>query len=94
MGIDVGYIRTSSLSQEPSLQIASIKALGGNNELMIYQEKLSAWKDNVKRPVLLEIIDLIKKGKIDNLYVWDLDRIYRNRIRLKEFFLLCKINNV
>jgi len=33
---------------------------------------------------------MIKRKKISDLYVWDLDRIYRNRIKLKEFFVLAK----
>lgn len=92
--MDIAYIRTSTKVQEPQLQIESIKQLCPTTDLKIYQEKVSAWKDNVVRPVLKEIISLIKSGKIEHIYAWDLDRLYRNRLRLKEFFELCKINNV
>ena len=34
---------------------------------------------------------LIKSGNIKHFIVWDLDRIYRNRIKLKQFFEFCKL---
>jgi len=34
---------------------------------------------------------LIKQRKVDHLIVWDLDRLYRNRKRLIDFFELCKL---
>lgn len=91
--MNISYIRTSTKEQEPELQMADIKKLCMADELVFYKEKLSAWKENVKRPVFAEIVSLIKAGRVKNLYVWDLDRIFRNRLRLKEFFLLCKIHN-
>lgn len=91
--MNLAYIRTSTKEQEPQLQIADIEKLCINGDFTLFQEKLSAWKENVKRPVFSEVVYLIKTGKVNHLYVWDLDRIYRNRLRLKEFFQLCKIHN-
>jgi len=91
--MNISYIRTSTKEQEPELQIADIKKLCPECNLIFYKEKLSAWKENVKRPVFSDVLSLIKTGKVRKLYVWDLDRIFRNRLRLKEFFLLCKIHN-
>ena len=83
------YIRTSTLEQNPELQINDISTIcQGEHE--IYKEQLSAWCENVNRPVFNSIIDLIKKQKVSDLYVWDLDRVYRNRKRLQDFFILCK----
>lgn len=90
---NLAYIRTSSIEQTPELQLKDLFNSFPNIEFKVYKEKLSAYKENVKREVFDEIIALIKKGKVDNIYVWDLDRIYRNRLRLKEFFQLCKIHN-
>lgn len=87
------YIRTSTKEQEPKLQIADIQTLCRDCDFTLFQEKLSAWKENVKRPIFNEVLSLIKSGKVRNIFVWDLDRIYRNRLRLKEFFQLCKIHN-
>ena len=87
------YIRTSTSEQTPELQLRDIKTIcpGGAIE---YVEQLSAWKENVKRPVFEEIIKQIKDGTVEYLYVWDWDRIYRNRNRLKEFLILCKTHGV
>jgi DNA invertase Pin-like site-specific DNA recombinase len=89
MKSNVYYIRTSTLDQNPELQIRDIDTICGL-EHDLYKEQESAWAENVTRPVFDSIIKQIKKRKITNLYVWDLDRIYRNRKRLQEFFILCK----
>lgn len=83
------YIRCSTLEQEPDLQINDIKTIC-EKPFELFKENQSAWAENVVRPVFSSIISLIKKRKISDLYVWDLDRIYRNRKRLQEFFILCK----
>ena len=57
---------------------------------MLLKENQSAWCENVNRPVFDSLLLQIKQGGIKDLYVWDLDRIHRNRKRLQEFFMLCK----
>ena len=90
MGTNICYLRTSTLEQEPELQIRDINSTYPNIIFSTYSEQQSAYKDNVLRPEFNRIMELIKKGQVDNLYVWDLDRVYRNRLKLKEFFFLCK----
>lgn len=84
------YIRTSTEDQNPENQIKDIETLSGDTYLL-YRDQQSAWKDNIDRTEF----ELLKKGirekKITDLYVWDLDRIYRNRKRTIEFFEFCKI---
>jgi DNA invertase Pin-like site-specific DNA recombinase len=87
------YIRTSTSEQTPELQLRDIKTICPVDAIE-YVEQLSAWKENVKRPVFEKIIKQLKDGKVESLYVWDWDRIYRNRNRLKEFLLLCKMKGV
>ena len=84
------YIRTSTEEQTPELQIADIKSIC-KEEAEIFTEHKSAWAENVIRPEWEKILSLIKKKKVSDLYVWDLDRAYRNRKRLTEFFTLCKL---
>jgi len=91
--IKIIYIRTSTLEQSPELQLKDISTITPLDDGMIYKEQLSAWCENVKRVVFEDILKLIKKHKASDLYVWDLDRIYRNRKRLQEFFILCKSYN-
>ncbi len=88
------YIRTSTKEQTPELQLADISELNPSKDALIIEEQQSAFKDKVKRPELDRLFALIRSGKMKDIYVWDLDRIYRNRIKLVEFFILCKVNRV
>ena len=87
------YIRTSTVEQTPELQLRDIKTICPANAIE-YVEQLSAWKENVKRPVFESILKQIKDGKVQSVYLWDWDRAYRNRNKLKEFLLLCKHHGV
>ena len=84
------YIRTSSEDQEPENQIKDCETLT-TTEYTLLQDKQSAFLDNKEREKFEEARRLIKSGKVKHFIVWDLDRIYRNRIRLKEFFQFCNL---
>ena len=86
------YIRCSTSEQNPKLQIRDLDTIC-SEEHDVYMENESAWAENVSRPEFNKVLALIKKRKITDLYVWDLDRAYRNRKRLQEFFVLCKTYN-
>ena len=90
--MNVLYIRTSTELQEPELQIADLNSICNEKECLIMSEQKSAWRENVIRPEFEKIKQLISTRKIQNLYVWDLDRLYRNRLSLMDFFLTCKIH--
>lgn len=85
------YLRTSTEEQNPENQLKDCKSLLKDNNFEVLQEKQSAFKNESKREIFNSIINEIKKSKVENLIVWDLDRIYRNRVKLKQFFELCKI---
>jgi DNA invertase Pin-like site-specific DNA recombinase len=92
------YIRTSTLEQTPELQLRDIKVLLKSlnyniKDMKIYSDKQSAWKDNIERKQFNELRKLIKKRKVSDIIVWDLDRIYRNREKLKGFFIFFKVYN-
>jgi len=84
------YIRTSTEDQNPENQLKDIKKLIGKSPHVIFQEKQSAFKEK-ERPIFENLKHMIKKRQVTDLYVWDLDRIYRNRVKLKSFFQLCKL---
>jgi DNA invertase Pin-like site-specific DNA recombinase len=87
------YIRTSTEEQNPENQLADCKAVCKRlnlNDFEVFEEQKSAWKNDDKREEFNKIVSLIKNRKIDNLVVWDLDRIYRNRKKQVAFFQLCK----
>jgi len=88
------YLRTSTEEQNPENQLKDCKSVcDGLNmkEYEVLQEQESAFKDDDKREVFNSIQKGIKKGDIKNIIVWDLDRIYRNRKKLTEFFSLCNM---
>jgi len=83
------YLRTSTQDQTPELQLKDILSICPE-DYTVFTEQASAWKENSDRPEFEKIKSLIAKGQVKNLYCWDLDRLYRNRTKLKEFFVLCK----
>lgn len=86
------YIRTSTDEQEPENQIKSCEKLC-NGEYKLFQDKQSAFTDKKDREGFENARKLIKTIGIKHFVVWDLDRIYRNRKKLKEFFQFCKLYN-
>ena len=82
------YIRTSTEEQNPKNQLEDCKKLAEKLNLKdfeILEERKSAFKNNVKREVFNSIKRAIQKGEVKNLIVWDLDRLYRNRVKTVEF---------
>ncbi len=90
------YIRTSTEEQNPENQLKDCEALVTKldlNDYEVLEEKESAWKDNVQREIFNSIKKSIEHNQIKNLLCWDLDRLFRNRKKLMQFFELCKIYN-
>jgi len=90
------YLRTSTEEQNPENQKRDCIALAKKLNLKDYEvleEKQSAFKDNVKREIFDSIKQAVNKKEIKNLIVWDLDRLFRNRKKLIQFFEFCKIYN-
>jgi DNA invertase Pin-like site-specific DNA recombinase len=85
------YIRTSTEEQNPENQLKECLSINKFGEHRLIEDKGSAWKDDDMREGFKEVIKEIKKGEVKDLIVWDWDRIYRNRKKLKAFFELCKV---
>jgi len=88
------YIRTSTDDQTPEHQLQDISNLVRIQECQVYQDQQSAWREHAERAEFNSLLQEIKRGQVSSLYVWDLDRIYRDRERLKSFFELCKYKGV
>jgi DNA invertase Pin-like site-specific DNA recombinase len=86
------YIRTSTKEQTPELQLRACEEKAGK-EYLLFKDQQSAWQDFKERNEFNKLIQLIKEKKITDVYVWDLDRIYRSRKKLLEFFELCRVYN-
>jgi len=96
MDKNIIYIRTSTEEQTPELQLKDCNALANKLNLSEYEivsDKQSAWKDNIEREGFDKLVEAIKRKEVKTLICWDLDRLYRNRKRLIEFFQFCKIYN-
>ena len=95
MGHSIIYLRTSTEEQNPQNQLEACEKLAKKLKLLEYEiveDKVSGWKD-IKREKMDKIKNLISKGEVENQICWDLDRLYRNRLKLIGFFELCKIHN-
>jgi len=95
------YLRTSTTEQEPEKQkqdCLSFAKSKGYNVIKIYEEQLSGWKQ-IDRPMYNEIKEKARKGEIQAVIVWALDRWVRNRDTLIEDVTIlknygCKIHSV
>lgn len=72
------YIRVSTGEQTAESQLPNIETMSGK-DYKLYIDKTSAWKDTVKRVQFDKLQADIRAGRIKDVYVWDLDRLYRNR---------------
>lgn len=87
------FIRTSTTEQNPTLQINDIIKSFSLTKYIVIEEKDSAFKENAKRIEFEKLKKLILAKKVTALYIWDLDRLFRNRIKLIDFLSLCKVQN-
>ncbi|MFH1585803.1 MAG: recombinase family protein, partial [archaeon] len=85
------YLRTSTQDQNPKNQLRDCKKLI-EGDFEVVEEKQSAFKDK-DRQLFEDIKKRISKKEITDLYCWDLDRLFRNRKKLIEFFEFCKYHN-
>jgi len=83
------YLRTSTEEQTPENQLRDCLTLVSGDYKKV-EEKQSAFSDKV-RPLFELIKKEIIEGKVKHLIVWDWDRLFRNRKKLKQFFELCKM---
>jgi DNA invertase Pin-like site-specific DNA recombinase len=86
--ITIIYLRTSTEEQNPENQLRDCKTLV-KDQYEIVREQQSAFKDK-DRPLFEKIKERIKRKEIGELICWDLDRLFRNRMKLLGFFEFCK----
>ena len=83
------YLRTSTEDQNPQNQLSDCKTLV-KGDYKVVEEKQSAFRDK-KRPLFDSLRKEIQRGNVSEIVCWDLDRLYRNRKLLVQFFEFCKI---
>ena len=88
------YLRVSTEEQTPEDQLKDILTLTKDKDYNIIIEKQSAFKDDIRaRPKFKAKTEEVKKGNVEAVYCWDLDRVYRNRVKFVSFWKLCKLHN-
>lgn len=88
------YIRTSRSEQNPENQLQECLSINKYGDYELFKDRQSAWKDNIERDDFERLNKLIKGNKIEHLIVWDFDRLYRNRIKFKQFLEFLKAYKV
>lgn len=88
------YLRTSTEEQNPENQLADCKRINSYGEAEIIEDKQSAWKDTKERPGFELLKKKILEKQVSHLIIWDFDRLFRNRIKFKEFLELLKAYKV
>ena len=92
------YMRVSKkeLNEKTQLPVI-IKAFKlKEKDCIILQERISGYKEELqeKRTELNKLLDLIEKKQITEVYVYSLERIYRNIDWLMRFYFTCRTNGV
>jgi len=83
-------IRTSTQEQSPENQLSDCQSINTYGEAQIIKEQQSAWSDK-DRPLMIQLKKDISHKKVKHLITWDLDRLFRKRKKLIEFFKFCKV---
>lgn len=84
------YLRVSTEEQTAENQLDDcLSLLDPGEDYVVYKENASAWKKEINRPEFKKVIKKLMLPSCNKLIVWDLDRIYRNRVSLVEFFKFC-----
>lgn len=87
------YLRTSTEDQNPMNQLKDCLSINHYGDHFVLEDKQSAFKDQ-ERPSFENLKKLIREGKIKHLLVWDFDRLFRSRVKFKEFLVFIKAYGV
>jgi DNA invertase Pin-like site-specific DNA recombinase len=90
------YVRTSTTEQNPEKQKEECMTLAENRGyevIGVFSEQISGYK-NIKRPEYEYLKEMARKGEIQAIVVWALDRWVRNRDTLIEDIMALSMYNV
>lgn len=94
----VAYLRYSSNNQkdtslEDQLRICESKAREMGVEIDEVYSDSALTGTNTNRPRYSEMVECLKRGELDNIIVYKLDRLHRNVTNAGELFMLADFNN-
>lgn len=91
------FSRVSTNLQDYQRQTIELKEFSSKmnfDVIDIFEERISGAKENEDRPVLLNMIDYVKKNNIDKVLCWELSRIGRNTIEVLKTIKLLNDNKI
>lgn len=92
------YIRLSTKEDgDLTTQLKAIKKKFNLNkgDYKLISERISAYKEETQdKRKFNEIIDLINNNKVTELYIYSIDRLFRNIERTLSFYFLCRSKEV
>lgn len=89
------YLRVSKDDLDESKQLVAIKQKFGIEDALILQEKISAYSEEAqeRRLVFQDLKRRIVEGEINQVYIFSVERLERNIVRLFEFYFFCEAHN-
>jgi DNA invertase Pin-like site-specific DNA recombinase len=95
--VKIIYLRVSNkdLSYEDQLPFILNKFKLQESECLILTEKISAFNEEAqkKRAKFIRLKEMIEEGKVEELYVYKVDRLERNMKRLFSLYFNCEAND-
>lgn len=91
------FSRVSTNLQDYQRQTIELKEFSSKmnfDVIDIFEERISGAKENDERPVLMNMIDFVKKNNIDKVLCWELSRIGRNTIEVLKTIKLLNENKI
>lgn len=89
------YLRVSKEDLDESKQLTAIQESFNIDDPIIFREKLSAYTEiaQEKRTNFQELKKGIMNNEINKVYIFSVERLERNIIRLFEFYFFCEAHN-
>jgi DNA invertase Pin-like site-specific DNA recombinase len=91
------YSRVSTSTQDTKRQSDELMDYASKMKMevvKVFEEKISGAIRNDERPVLMEMIQFIKKNKIEKVLCWELSRIGRNSLEVLKTIQLLNENQI
>jgi DNA invertase Pin-like site-specific DNA recombinase len=91
------FSRVSTSLQDNQRQTIELKDFSSKmnfDVVDIFEERISGAKENDERPVLMKMIEFVKKNNIDKVLCWELSRIGRNTIEVLKTIKLLNDNKI
>ena len=91
------FSRVSTSLQDYQRQTIELKEFSSKmnfDVVDIFEERISGAKENDERPVLMNMIEFVKKNNIDKVLCWELSRIGRNTIEVLKTIKLLNDNKI